>query len=593
MFVAILSASCTQDMDIRSNQGYLSLRVNSLTSTVDPGNTRAAAPDGYNAKTLRVEIQDQNGKVVKSTDDFNNDKEFKEKLVLEAGSYTVIAHSANWDGSGSGFDTPFYYGSTRVQVLPQTLVTASVTCTLNNVKVTVNYDQSFKEGFKSAVTTISSPAGVFNPLEFKMNVTNQSGYIPVGSFNINLAVVNKGNVTHSMDSLISKVKARDHYILNFKVAESGNLGDGTEPGINVEVDESTNTYTFTFEVPKKSAISLVTRAANAWSNFAMLNAGVTAKTEAFDSKGLTIRWRESGATEWNEIANDLLTIDDEDNVSATLKGLAPKKTYEYALSYVSGNDEVVCDPVTFTTEDQTALYNGGFEMWHKSGSSFYPNESSDIKYWDTSNPGSTTIGDSWNVTTQETDPAYVYSGTSSAKLSSKYVVVKFAAASLYTGTFGKLNGTKGATLNWGVPFTSRPTSLKGVYRYSPGSINRGTQPSGAPAKGSDDMCQIYCVLTTKAFVVDNTDAPKYLPNFQTDTDVVAYGTLPDNMCQSTNNEWVEFDIPLVYNNLTTKPTHLIVVCSSSKYGDYFYGSDSSVLYLDDFSLEYGDTPSVR
>jgi hypothetical protein len=34
------------------------------------------------------------------------------------------------------------------------------------------------------------------------------------------------------------------------------------------------------------------------------------------------------------------------------------------------------------------------------------------------------------------------------------------------------------------------------------------------------------------------------------------------------------------------PTYLIVVCSASKYGDYFTGGAGSVLYVDDFSLEY-------
>ena len=40
-------------------------------------------------------------------------------------------------------------------------------------------------------------------------------------------------------------------------------------------------------------------------------------------------------------------------------------------------------------------------------------------------------------------------------------------------------------------------------------------------------------------------------------------------------------------------THILITAASSAYGDYFYGSDSSVLYLDDFELVYGDEPTVR
>lgn len=589
IFAVTTATSCSQDMEVSSNQGYLSLKINSLTSTNEPSNTRAAAPEGYDAKTLYVEILDNNGNIVKSTKDFGNDTDFQGKLVLMSGSYTVVAHSANWDGEESGFDTPFYYGSTKIQVLPQSLVTASVTCTLNNVKISVNYDQSFKEGFKSATATVNSPSDDFTPLEFIMNYTKKSGYIPVGNFEVDLAVLNKSNVANTMTIPFTSVKARDHYILNFKIAEAGNLGDGTEPGIKVEVDESTNTYTYTFEVPRKSAISLVTRAANAWSNFAMLNASVTGKTEAFDKTGLSFQWRESGATEWNEIANNLLTIDDKDNVSATVKGLSPKKSYEYRLCYISGDNEVVCDPVSFTTEEQVALYNGGFENWWMDGKVAYATEKG-VSYWDTSNTGAASFGGS--NTTETT--SIVHSGNKAAKLESKYIVIKFAAASLYTGNFIELQGTNGARLKWGVPFSSRPTALKGFMQYAPVNVNRASSsaPSSAPTKGNPDVCGMYCALLTESLIVDNTKMSTF-PDWENDTRVIAYGSLPDAQNVHSNNQWKEVNIPLVYRDLTKKPTHLLVVFSASKYGDYFHGGEGSTLYLDDFELVYGDTPSVK
>jgi hypothetical protein len=33
--------------------------------------------------------------------------------------------------------------------------------------------------------------------------------------------------------------------------------------------------------------------------------------------------------------------------------------------------------------------------------------------------------------------------------------------------------------------------------------------------------------------------------------------------------------------------------ATCKYGDYFYGSDNSELFLDDFELVYGDQPTVK
>lgn len=590
LFVALFAVSCSQDMELEGEQGYLTLRVNSLVST-NEGGTRAAAPEDYAPRTLHVEIVDQSGKVVKSTDDFANDKNFQGNIKMKVGTYTIVAHSAKWDGNGSGFDTPYYYGSTTVKVLSQSLVTASVTCTQANVKLTVNYDDVFASSFKSAVTTVTSAVSGIDPLQFVMNETTKSGYIPVGNFDAKLDVVNYSDVSNTLTRKFENVKAREHYILNFKLAQDGYLGDGTGAGVKVEVDESTNTYTYTFEVPRKSAISLVTRAANAWSTFAMLSASVTAKTQSFDNAGLTMEWRVAGATDWNVIPYDALTIDAQDNVTTTLKGLTPNTSYEYRLRYINGDADVVCEPVAFTTEQQIALYNGGFENWWMDGKVAYANEQG-VSFWDTSNKGAASFGGS--NTTETTNAAYVHSGSKAARLESKYIVIKFAAASLYTGNFIELVGTKGARLNWGVPFASRPTALKGYMQYEPASVNRtsSSAPAGAPASGEPDQCGMYCALLSEALLVDNTDMSTF-PDWENDSRVIAYGSLPLDQNVHSKGAWKEVNIPLVYNNINKKPTHLLVVFSASKYGDYFHGGEGSVLYVDDFSLEYGDTPAVK
>ena len=179
-------------------------------------------------------------------------------------------------------------------------------------------------------------------------------------------------------------------------------------------------------------------------------------------------------------------------------------------------------------------------------------------------------------------------------LVSQYKVIKFAAASLYTGKFGALVGTSGAWLNWGVPFTSRPTALKGYMQYAPKAINRkgSNLPAGTPGEGEMDQCGMYCALLSESLVVDNTKMNEF-PNFETDSRVIAYGSLPAEQNVHSNNQWKEVNIPLVYRTLTKKPTHLLIVFSASKYGDYFHGGEGSTLYLDDFSLEYGDTPAVQ
>ena len=65
--------------------------------------------------------------------------------------------------------------------------------------------------------------------------------------------------------------------------------------------------------------------------------------------------------------------------------------------------------------------------------------------------------------------------------------------------------------------------------------------------------------------------------------MIAYGEKP---LPSSINEWTEFEIELEYRATNRIPTHIIIVCSASRYGDYFTGSTSSVLWLDDFDLKY-------
>ena len=587
--LTILIASCSQELDVDNGKGYLSLSITSLVSTQDPNETRATAPEGYDAKMLHVEIRDAGGVVIKSTDDFVSDKTFQENIQLQAGTYTVVAHSANWDGSGSGFDTPFYYGSTTIDINPGTLVKASVVCTQDNVKLTVNYDLSVVRSFGSAVTTITSALIDVAPLQFIMGETMLSGYIPVGDFEAAIELVNESGNSYLITRSFTNVKARDHYILNIKLREEGYLGDAAHGGIKVEVDESTNTYTYTLQLAEKSDVSLEALNPNAWSTFAWLKSSIISKNSDFQNEKLQFQWREVGAVDWYEMPNEVLTVNGSDEVSATLKGLDPNTNYEYRLCYVEEENVIASNTMRFTTEEQINLYNGGFEHWWMSGKVAYPNEQG-VSFWDTSNPGGASFGGSNTTETTEV----VHSGSSAAKLESQYIVIKFAAASMYTGSFGELVGTSGAWLNWGMPFVARPTALKGYMQYAPVAINRVGKnlPLDAPAKGEMDQCGMYCALLSETLIVDNTDMSTF-PDWENDPRVIAYGSLPVEQNVHSEGQWKEVNIPLVYRDLNSKPTHVLVVFSASKYGDYFHGGEGSTLYVDDFSLEYGENPIVK
>ena len=70
------------------------------------------------------------------------------------------------------------------------------------------------------------------------------------------------------------------------------------------------------------------------------------------------------------------------------------------------------------------------------------------------------------------------------------------------------------------------------------------------------------------------------------SNVIAYGEWSSQSATSNDNTMTKFEIPLEYKRTDVKPTAILVVCSASYWGDYFSGGNGSVMYIDDFTLNY-------
>ncbi len=70
--------------------------------------------------------------------------------------------------------------------------------------------------------------------------------------------------------------------------------------------------------------------------------------------------------------------------------------------------------------------------------------------------------------------------------------------------------------------------------------------------------------------------------------VIAYGQVTWKEAFGPDGGLQLCDIPFTYTTLAEKqaPKYIVIVASASKFGDYFSGSASSVMYLDDFELIY-------
>lgn len=590
LLLTLMAAVSCQQEDWESNIGYLRIEVGT-NAYVDT----KAIPENYNAQQIAVQIVNSKGEVVESTDDWETLK--GTQLRLAPGQYTVKASSNGFDGSESGFDVPYYAGSQQITVETGKEVTANITCTLANVKVTVNYDESFQK-FASATTTVSSALEGVAALDFVMGSELKPGYFPVGNLTVTVNVTNQAGEQHSQSTSIADVKARKHYILNFKVADAGSID---KPTITINGEEII--FTFTFDVSTEASTQLEAQPANAWSNFAYLEGGVASSEGELDPAAMRFEYKTADAEEWQTCS---ATYESESQkYTATLTELTPATEYNYRLVYEKDGSAYASDIVTFITEDAQTLPNGNMDNWYKSGKTWYPVSESDYSanggsFWDSSNPGTTTgAGALVNKNPTQGNSTIVHTaGGQSAELKSQYAsafgIGKFAAASLYTGKFNSLVGTNGAKIDFGQKFTARPIGLHGWFHYTNGKIDyRGNNtPEGVAEIGSDDLCSIYMAIAKAPHQLDNTNLSTFF-DLENDENIIAYGELPDSEAGSTNGEWKEFTITMKYKDITPLAEYyLIIVCSSSKYGDYFTGSTGSTMYIDDLELVYGQ-PTVQ
>lgn len=569
LLVALTAVSCQQDDELKGNVGYLRIEVGT-NAYVD---TRSV-PEDYNPKQIALQILNSSNEVVEETDDWQELK--GQQLRLTPGTYTIKASSNGFDGSESGFDIPYYAGSQQVTIESGKEKTANITCTLANVKVTVNYDESFQK-FASATTTVTSELEDVAALDFTMGKELKPGYFPVGNLNVTVKVTNQAGKSNQKTTEITEVKARKHYILNFKVAESGSIN---KPTVTINGEEIT--YTFQFNVATEATTQLEAESANAWSNFAYVEGKVLSAEGELDAAAMRFEYKKADASEWTTVAATHAT----DTYKATLTNLTPATTYTYRMVYEKEEENYASNEVSFTTEAAAELPNGNMDSWFKDDKTYYAATSSADLFWDSGNKGANTLKEINPTSPEETD---VIKGKA-ARLASSLAAGQFAAGSLFTGTFK--NATLiplGAKLDFGRPFTSRPSQLKGYFKYNPGSIDKiKTDKVTAVKAGDRDICSIYILLADweSAFAVSTGDNQFVDIN---DDSVIAYGELDSSLTSPESmSEYKEFTIDIKYRDLTRKPTYILVVCSSSKYGDYFTGSTSSVLLIDELQLVYGE-----
>lgn len=281
---------------------------------------------------------------------------------------------------------------------------------------------------------------------------------------------------------------------------------------------------------------------------------------------------------------------------AEITGLQPSTIYDFRVT--AGTSATLVQ--SFTTATATPLENGSFDNWSISGTGtqavYQPWGDGQQNFWDTGNRGATTVGASNSTYVDE-------GGRRFANLQSKYIVIKFAAGNIFTGKYVETDGTNGV-LSFGRPFNSFPTKLRFEYKYKTSPINRmggdWKEPWGRyisrnmyeNMKGKPDSCSVYIALGDwEPVMYKNTECPYLIRTRPSelhlfdlkDEHIIAYAQLTKG---EDVPEWTTETLTLDYRVKNRQPKYIIVVASSSKYGDYFTGGDQSLLQVDNMELLY-------
>lgn len=279
--------------------------------------------------------------------------------------------------------------------------------------------------------------------------------------------------------------------------------------------------------------------------------------------------------------------------SINLKGLKPSTRYEYRGVAEGFASEVEY----FTTEGKFAIPNADMEGWHAfvdDGKVIIPSSDGQRTFWDSGNHGSATMN--VNLTQQFSD--FKHAGNSCGRLRSQNVYLgmpslgKFAAGNIFSGTYLETQGTDGR-LEFGRQYdSSHPDKLRVFVNYRPGTVDKYGAKSGYLSQGSQDIGQIYIALTTAPIEIrTKSSTRKLFPMNPGDEDyekVIAFGEKTFDSAYGADNTLEMLEIPFEYreNAKTQKPLYIVIVCTASKYGDYFCGGEGSVFYVDDFELIY-------
>ena len=600
------AASCTKaDVSESKGEGMLSVDMSIASQT------RAAVGEDELLNTAVVNIYkaDFSGLVRSYTY-----SDIPSPMYLAADKYRVdvlAGEAVAATPEGASWDSKSYKGSQAFEIVAGQVTTVQVVANVNNAVTKASFDPTVAENFNEGYTltmTLSDEAA--STLVYDASKSGAEGYyIVAGLFEPSLTWTFTGTLAKDGSSftktgVIENVECGKLYNMNLKYT----IKDG-DLVFSLSVDRSTEIVDDTIIFEPVSTGLAPSSVYEIWATRATVHADV----DASEGEGKTIKFAYStdeGST-WTYV--DAVN-DSEGTYKAELTGLAPQTKYTYALCI---DDVQIGEPMTFTTEAAPNFPNASFEYVSKvTGNNYYkfydPNcgvEEGMKMFWGSGNgegPDGVNGSANMNIVITDVDTSTKIDGNQSVVAQTSSMVGMLAAGNLFAGQFVGLVGTSGGIVNFGRPWSSRPTAMRIWCKYETGLINILNNNNLGVTKNDYDRAQIKVAIGTWDYkkyggskespVQINTTDESTFVDYYTDPSTIANGDViiykegysinKGELITADTTGWIEYVIPLEYHNLNAYPTHIVVSCAASQFGDYFTGYDKTKLWIDAVELIY-------
>lgn len=198
----------------------------------------------FDLSSMSVVIENADGAEVESYADATA---MPAEIELAPGQYKVRAYTSG--ASQAAFDTPSFSGEKEFTITEGEQTSVELTCSLDNVKVSVKLDKSFTDQIKDYSVTVTATE-YDKSLVFTQEYIEEgkAAYFAVSPLQVN--VIGKriaDDESVNITSTIEDVNPRDHFILNIAVKDVPDTGGSG--AIKISVDGSTNDRNVDITVP--------------------------------------------------------------------------------------------------------------------------------------------------------------------------------------------------------------------------------------------------------------------------------------------------------------------------------------------------------